>query len=83
MTDIRIINPIEFEGWDDMIAPLPGSSFFHTAAWAKVLSESYNYKPTYFTLFENNRLIGLLPVMDVNSILTGQTRCIPALHRLL
>jgi hypothetical protein len=71
MTDIRIINPIEFEGWDNMIVPLPGSSFFHTSAWAKVLSESYNYKPTYFTLFENNTLIGVLPVMDVNSILTG------------
>ena len=55
-----------------MILRLPGSSFFHTAAWAKVLSESYGYKPTYFTIFEGNRLTGCLPVMDVNSILTGR-----------
>jgi hypothetical protein len=71
MTDIQIINPIEFDGWDDAIAPLPGSSFFHTSAWAKVLSESYGYKPTYFALFQNGGLAGVLPVMDVNSILTG------------
>ncbi len=71
MADIRIINPIEFEGWDDMIAPLPGSSFFHTVAWAKVLSESYNYKPAYFTLFRDDKVAGLIPVMEVNSILTG------------
>jgi hypothetical protein len=70
--DLRIINPIEFEGWDNMIAPLPGSSFFHTAAWAKVLSESYNYKPTYFTLFCDDKIVGLLPLMEVKSVLTGK-----------
>jgi hypothetical protein len=72
MTDIRIINPIEFEGWDNVIAPLPGSSFFHSTAWAKVLSESYNYKPTYFTFFRDDKVVGLIPVMEVNSILTGK-----------
>jgi hypothetical protein len=72
MTDIRIINPIEFEGWDNMIVPLPGSSFFHSAAWAKVLSESYNYKPVYFTLFHDGSIVGLLPLMGIESVLTGK-----------
>lgn len=69
---IRIINPIDFEGWDDQVLQLPGSSFFHSSAWAKVLSESYGYKPTYFTFFRDDKLAGLIPMMDVNSILTGR-----------
>jgi hypothetical protein len=72
MPDIRVINPIDFPGWDDMIAPLPSSSFFHTAAWARVLSESYGYRPAYFTLFDNGQIVGLLPMMEIESALTGK-----------
>ena len=71
MTDVRILNPLNVPNWDDMIAPLPGVSFFHSSAWARVLFEAYKYKPTYFLLFENERMAGLLPMMDVNSFLTG------------
>jgi len=70
--DIRILNPLDFPNWDNMIAPLPGASFFHTAAWARVLSETYRYKPAYFTLFRNDGIVGLLPFMEIESFLTGK-----------
>ncbi len=69
--ELRIINPLDIPDWDEQVLRLPNYSFFHSAAWAKVLSEAYKYKPTYFTFFEDNKLTALLPAMDVNSILTG------------
>lgn len=69
--DLRIVNPLDIEGWDELVSALPESSFFHSSAWVRVLSETYRYKPTYFALFENDKLLGLLPVMDVKSSLTG------------
>jgi len=47
-------------------------SFFHTSAWARVLVESYNYKPIYFTQILDGQLSALFPFMEVNSILTGK-----------
>ena len=70
--DIQIINPIEYEGWDDLLLSTQDYSFFHSSAWAKVLKEAYHYSPTYFTIFDNGNLKALVPVMQVDSFLTGK-----------
>ena len=71
--ELEIINPLRFEGWDELILQTHGYSFFHSLAWAKVLYDSYNYKPLYFTLFDRNNLLVLIPLMQVNSFLTGRS----------
>ena len=69
---IQIINPLEYPHWDDMLHTCGRATFFHTSAWARVLIESYRYEPLYFTIFENGKLGGLIPVMEIKSILTGK-----------
>jgi hypothetical protein len=69
---LEIINPIEYPDWDNLLLEHEDASFFHTSAWAKVLHESYNYKPLYFTVIENGKLVSLIPVMEVKSFLTGK-----------
>lgn len=68
---IQIINPIEYPNWDELILSNDQSRYSHTSAWIKVLLETYNYKPLFFTLIENGRLIDLLPIMQIKSYLTG------------
>lgn len=70
--NIQILNPIEYPNWDDLLLTNPEASFFHTSAWARILSESYNYTPLYFTEIENEKLTALIPVMEIKSILTGK-----------
>ena len=70
--NLQIINPIEYEGWDDLLISCPGYSFFHSSAWARVLSESYGYTPIYFTVFQDGKLSALIPLMEVDSFLTGK-----------
>jgi hypothetical protein len=66
------INPLQEGGWDKMLMACPAASFFHTAAWARTLQNTYDYTPVYFTLREAGRLRSLLPVMEVDSWLTGR-----------
>ena len=68
----KILNPLEIPNWDDLVLATGKASFFHSAAWARVLYESYGYKPVYFSSFENGKLTALMPVMEVNSWLTGK-----------
>jgi len=70
--DIQIINPITHPGWDDLLLSCPGCSFFHSSSWARVLAESYGYTPLYFTVLEKGKLQALVPIMEVNSFLTGK-----------
>ncbi len=69
---IEVLNPLDRPDWDSMLLRAPGASFFHSSAWAKVLSESYGYTPQYFTMIEDGRLRSLVPMMEVNSHLTGK-----------
>ena len=69
---LTIINPIEYPNWNDLLLTNKDASFFHTSNWAKVLSESYKYKPVYFTSIDNEKLLELIPFMEVNSFLTGK-----------
>jgi hypothetical protein len=70
--DIQIIDPTQYSGWDDLVLSYPDYSFFHSSAWARVLFESYHYTPKYFTIIDDGQLLALIPVMEVNSFLTGR-----------
>lgn len=70
--NIKILNPIEVPDWNEQISRFPEATIFHTSNWAQVLSESYGYKPLYFCTFESNNLTGFIPVMEINSFITGK-----------
>jgi hypothetical protein len=72
MMDIQIVNPIDYPRWDQSLLKVEGYSIFHSSFWAKVLSESYDYTPHYFTVFKNGEIESLIPMMGVDSILTGK-----------
>lgn len=71
-TSVRLINPLEVPQWNDWLKNSTDSTIFHSANWARVLSESYGYHPVYFVLPRPDRKMNLLPVMEVDSLFTGK-----------
>ena len=69
---LQIINPLKFPNWDELLLTTEDYSFFHSSSWAKVLCESYKYKPLYIASIENGTLSLLVPVMEIKSLLTGR-----------
>jgi hypothetical protein len=69
---VRPTNPLLHSDWDKLVTSLPNYSFFHSAAWAKVLVETYGYVPNYFVTKGTNVIRSLLPLMEVDSWLTGK-----------
>jgi hypothetical protein len=66
------MDPLHVSGWDEQVGRLPGSTFFHGSAWAKVLSETYGHRPGYFCGQEQGRITAVLPVMEVANRWTGK-----------
>ncbi len=66
---LKIINPLEYKNWDELVLSKPGHSIFHSLAWAKVLHQTYGYIPYYFALIEKNELKVLIPAMEVHGII--------------
>jgi hypothetical protein len=69
---IEFVNPILYKDWDQLVLRSSQYSFFHTTAWAKVLSDSYNYLPEYLFSAEDNKIQLLLPFMHISNFLTGK-----------
>ncbi|MBW2991788.1 FemAB family PEP-CTERM system-associated protein [Candidatus Woesearchaeota archaeon] len=51
--------------WDDFVEEHPDSSFFHRIGWKKVIENSYNFKPHYLVVKENNIILGILPLFEI------------------
>lgn len=68
---VRIVDPLNDPHWGSSVEAFPGASFFHSAAWFRVLAETYNCRPLYFIAGEPGRIDPVLPVMEVQSRLTG------------
>jgi hypothetical protein len=67
-----ILNPLDDPEWNDLLFTAGPGTFFHSAAWAKVLVDAYGYTPHYFTSIQKGKLSGLIPVMGIHSYLTGK-----------
>src|SRR5882724_3550330 len=70
--EMKRINPAEDSSWNALLAAQPKRSFFHTAEWAKVLADTYGYAPVYFGAGEAGGGCSWLPLMEVDSWLTGR-----------
>jgi hypothetical protein len=68
---VRRINPLTAGDWDETSRGL-GGAVFHESPWARVLTRTYGYRPIYFTIADSNATYGVLPVMEINSWLTGR-----------
>jgi Acetyltransferase (GNAT) domain len=71
INNFKIIDPSEIKNWDELILNFPDYSFFHSSSWSNVMRDTYNYTPSYFVIIENGILKAAVPLMIVNSSLTG------------
>ena len=68
----QVVNPSGSSGWGAFLGAFSDCSFFHTAAWAKTLEGAYGYTPVYLTVEEAGAVRALLPLMEVDSRITGR-----------
>ena len=70
--DLQRINPLDHPEWDDALLASGDFSFFHTSTWARVIAESYGYRPVCFVRRGPAGLSFVMPFMDISSRLTGR-----------
>jgi len=79
---VQLLNPRNDPAWDALLLRSGDNSFFHTAGWARVLEESYGFKPLYIARSEGGQLSLLMPMMEVPSLFRGRRGvCLPFTDR--
>jgi hypothetical protein len=67
---LQLADPFSSD-WDSGLAQYEAASIFHTTAWARVLQESYSYKPYYFR-WKSGGSAKPVCFFEINSWLTGR-----------
>lgn len=67
-----IVDPFSEASWDDVVLAHGEGTFFHSAAWARVLSKTYGHRPVYLRCMYGGKLAALIPMMEVRSAITGR-----------
>lgn len=67
-----IVDPRSEPGWDSAVESDPVSHVFLSSAWASVIADTYGYTPFYFIRRSTGQIRSILPLMEVDSVLTGR-----------
>lgn len=51
---VQRLNPLEYPDWDQLLMTHPDYTFFHSAAWARVLHDTYGNIPSYFAIIDES-----------------------------
>ena len=71
-SQVEMFDPLGLADWDAMLDARGADSVFLSRGWAAVLSSTYGYIPKYFGILQNTSFQALLPVMEVDSWITGR-----------
>ena len=73
MLKLQRIDPLDTSSkWDEMVRSFGDHTVFHLSAWARVMVDSYGHEPYYCAVQDGEKTVGLLPLMEVKSPITGK-----------
>ncbi len=63
---VSSLDPLTDSAWEEFVALHPESTAFHATSWAKVLHDTYGFKPRYLVLRdEDDRILAGVPLTEV------------------
>lgn len=68
----EVLSPLDFPDWNSRLTRESCESVFSTIEWTRVLCETYGFSPCYLTSRNGDSPPTILPMMEVDSWLTGR-----------
>jgi FemAB-related protein (PEP-CTERM system-associated) len=59
--------------WDAFVHACPDATFFHLSGWQRVIEQSFGIKTWFYYAEQDGRIVGVLPLSEVNSRLFGHS----------
>jgi CelD/BcsL family acetyltransferase involved in cellulose biosynthesis len=78
MPKIIDIDPVSDPRWMEYITRHEHAGVFHHPQWIATIAQSYNYRPHCLAALNSHGILGVLPLLEVQSWLTGRRAvCLP------
>jgi FemAB-related protein (PEP-CTERM system-associated) len=71
--EIDFANVLDVAKWNVFVDNHPEGTVFHLTKWGKAISAGLGHKTYYVAAFRGNDIVGLLPLICINSFLFGKS----------
>ncbi|BCG64830.1 MAG: hypothetical protein methR_P2623 [Methyloprofundus sp.] len=68
---IKILNDSNKLQWENYVQKSPTATFFHQVGWQEVIERAFGHKTYYLYAESEGEIIGILPLVHINSSLFG------------
>lgn len=68
----RLLDDRDETAWDAFVAVHPDATFFHRAAWRRVIAAAFGHRPHYLLAERDGAVVGVLPLVQLRSLLFGR-----------
>ncbi len=58
--------------WSHYVSRHAAATFFHELCWLDAVEQAYGHRSRYLVAFDGRRVVGVLPVFQINSVLAGR-----------
>ncbi len=69
---IEVLNDADTAAWDAYVQKSPNGLPLHLSSWRDVMRRTYGYKTPYLLARRHGRVVGVMPLFQVNSLLFGR-----------
>lgn len=70
---LRELDAATAAAWDGFVRATPAATFFHLAAWARVIRESFGHTTHYVFAEQDGAIVGVLPLARMKTALFGDS----------
>jgi FemAB-related protein (PEP-CTERM system-associated) len=70
---LRPLDDASALAWDAFVAAMPTGTFFHRAAWSRVIETAFGHRCHYMLAEQDGAITGVLPLAHVSTTLFGNT----------
>ena len=70
---LRPLDDASAPAWDAFVAAMPGGTFFHRAAWSRVIEKAFGHRCHHTLAEQDGAIVGVLPLAHVRTRLFGNT----------
>ena len=69
---IRAVQETDAQAWNQFVHSHPQGTVFHQLAWSDSVGAAYGHRPMHQTAWQDDRLVGVLPLFLVKSLFVGR-----------
>jgi FemAB-related protein (PEP-CTERM system-associated) len=70
---LSLLEPGEEAAWDSFVEESPTGTFFHRAAWKRVIEKAFQHNTFYILARRRGQVCGVFPLTQVKSLLFGHS----------